>query len=81
MNRERRHALYEIVGEIRGNEIEVRAQLMDETDEEARAELVKATSSLLDAAEYILTATEVDGKVTVIEVLGYANLLTVTTKK
>ena len=61
MNRERRHALHEIVGEIRGIEIEVREQQMDETDEEARAELVMATSSLIDAADHILTATEVEG--------------------
>ena len=61
MNRERRHALHTIVGEIRGIEIEVREQ-MDEPDEEARAELVKATSSLIDAVDRILTATEVDGE-------------------
>ena len=62
MNREKRHILHTIVGEIRGNETEVREQLMDETDEEARAELVKATSSLIDAVDRILTATEVDGE-------------------
>ena len=62
MNRERRHALHEIEGEIRGIEIEVREQLPDEPDEEARAELVKAASSLIDAAEHILAATEVESE-------------------
>ena len=59
MNRERRHTLHGIVGDIRGIEIEIRENL-DEPDEEANAELVKALSSLLDAEEHLLTATEVE---------------------
>lgn len=60
MHRERRHGLHEIEGEIRATVIQVKEQMDVEPNEEAKAELTKAMSHLIDATENILTATEVE---------------------
>lgn len=59
MNRVKRHDLHEIADELRIAEAQVREETDDEPDEEARAELVKASSALIDAMRYLLSATEI----------------------